>query len=90
MENNLPELTKVLGLAILGIGPSYPGSILLRISIWGFSWLAPIVLLVGVWRAQSKETISDCLVYGGATYCSFMFLLVVVLAVSLWLPFALT
>ncbi len=87
MAESMPLLTSVVGLPILGIEQGRPGSVVVRVLFWGFTWLGPLIRLVGIWRAKARDVLSDWLLYGGTIYCSIMVLLALVIAVSLWIPF---
>ena len=81
--------TVAFGLPILGLGPRTFQSVVVTVVIWGVAWLGPIILLVGIWRVRTREALSDWLLLGGVLYGSVMLLFLVVIAVSLWLPFSL-
>ncbi len=86
-DGSLPALTADVSLPVLGIGPSTVSSGLVRLLFWGFVWLGPLALLIGVWRATSREALSDLLVYGGGLYATGLAMLVFLTLLGLWLPF---
>lgn len=89
LENSLPLPTKVVGLPVLGLGALTPLSIAIVMVFWGVAWLGPVFLLLGIWRTTTWKALSDWLMLGGTFYTSTMFLFVVVIVFSLWLPFGL-
>lgn len=84
---SLPALTASVSLPVLGIGPSTASSVLVSGVFWGFAWLVPIALLIGVWRAPSREDLLEVLVYGGGLYTAVLAFLVFLSILGLWLPF---
>jgi len=89
LGDSLPSPTKNVGLPFLGLGHSSLAASILIGLFWAIAWLSPVGLLIGIWRTRSDHALSDWLLYGGALYCSLMFLASVVILLSLWLPFAL-
>lgn len=85
----LPLLTVVVGLPILGLGSLTPESFVVRVLFWGVTWVGPAILLIGMWNAESRDVLSDWLLYGGTIYLSLMLLFAVIVVVGLWLPFSL-
>ncbi|MGV8039734.1 MAG: hypothetical protein AB2L07_06560 [Thermoanaerobaculaceae bacterium] len=89
LGKNLPALTTIVGLPILGVGTPSMTSTLLRVPFWAFAWLGPVGLLIGAWRIESQQALAEWFLYGGALYLAVMLLAFVVMAVSLWIPFSL-
>lgn len=89
LGKNLPTLTTIVGLPILGVGTPSVTSMLVRGLFWAFSWLGPAALLIGAWRIKSQQTLAEWFLYGGALYLAVMLLALAVVMVGLWLPFAL-
>ncbi|MFQ5525516.1 MAG: hypothetical protein ACE5GX_04575 [Thermoanaerobaculia bacterium] len=89
LENSLPMLTKEASLPVLGLGPSSLPSLLGRIVFWGLAWLEQLALLAWVWRAGSRQQLSECVLMGGALYGAGMLLAMLLVAFGLWLPFSL-
>ena len=87
--SSLPVLTTAVSLPVLGLSSSSLPSIAVRTLFWGLAWLGPATLLIGVWRARSREGLSDCLLFGGALYAASIILAVLLVSVGLWLPFSL-
>jgi len=87
--SDLPMLTRVVGLPLLGLGNYSAISFLFVCLVWAITWLGPLVLIVATWRIRSENKLQDMLIYGGTLYFAVVFLLAVVVAFSLWLPFSL-
>lgn len=90
LENSLPLPTKVVGLPVLGLGALTPLSI-----AYSYGVLGGCLVGSGVFAprnmacATTWKALSDWLMLGGTLYTSTMFLFVVVIVFSLWLPFGL-
>lgn len=88
-RETLPAPTDTVALAVLGLAGDSVSTALVQLLFWGIAWVGPAAILVGVWRAESAESVLERFVFGGALYASLMLLLSLVVAVSLWLPFGL-
>ena len=86
---DLPTLARAVALPFLGVGESSFGSTVVCWTVLAWAWLGPVALIACVCRARSGEAVSDCLLFGGAAYWSILLAVLAVMAVSLWLPFAL-
>ena len=89
LGDSLPLLTSIIGLPVLGLGASTFLSIVVRVLFWGVIWVTPLILLIGVWKASTREVLSDWLLFGGALYAVLMTLFMALVIVSLLLPFGL-
>ena len=85
--NELPLLTVVIALPVLGLASPTFGSVLLQLVFWSVTWLGPVAILFGVWRAENQSLVTDRLVYGGGLYGSVIVLFATLVAVSLRMPF---
>lgn len=88
-EADLPAPTRTFSLPVLGIGPRGPSELLVQLGFWAVAWLPPVVSLSLVWRATSSRGLLEVLVLGGAGYVALLSLLVTLVVLGLWLPFAL-
>ena len=87
--DSIPVITNVVGLRLLGLGRSTFLANVVVVVMCGVTWIGPIVLLVQSWRVDTREMLSDWLLYGGLLYATIMGLFLLLVAFSLWLPFSL-
>ncbi len=88
-ESHLPVLTTAVSLPVLGLGSSTVASFLVRTLFWGLAWLGPAILLLGVWRARTPESLTELLLLGWPLYAASLLLLLVLVILGLWIPFGL-
>jgi hypothetical protein len=88
-DGNLPALTPAVALPVLGLGEPGMRAVAVRLLFWGFLWLGPVVILILVWRARTREELVEVLLLSVLTYGALVVFLSALLALGLWLPFSL-
>lgn len=89
LVGNLPVLTEVLSLPVLGPAFSSPtdGYSAGFWLAWGFLFLPPLFLTRQLWAATDLSALLVCL-FWGAAYVLLAIILAVWVAFGLWLPFS--
>lgn len=88
-RGDLPALTETVSLPVLGLGPHAPFTQLVRFVFWTVLWLPPVLALELVRRADSRLKLLELLVLVGTGYIVTLLLAITLVALGLWLPFAL-
>jgi hypothetical protein len=89
-DMELPSLTRILSAPFIGISTS-TGTVARSTVwfVWGLLWLSPIVLVVAVIRVPNEQDALGIWISWGSLYFAFALLVFLLVAVGLWLPFAL-